>query len=122
MKSLVALRLSNSETVIGTVVDENEEQTTLFNPVTLKYMWDELPPTIYATPYAPLQYDDNVVAFNRRQIVSVFKPSEKLIEYYENTLDGIQNSDDEDAEQYDDTDAFLDAQSAFGIDDDGKVH
>lgn len=100
MKQLVGIKLSSGDTILGYVVNETETDTTIHNPLMIKYLWDDVPPTIYATPFCPLTYSNESFAnLVRRNIVAVFKPSDMLEEYYINAIENVLKGEDEELDE-----------------------
>jgi|SRR6056300_267986 hypothetical protein len=117
MSEIVGMKLSSGETILGSIIDEGEVQTVLANPITVKYLWDDVPPTIYATPSCPLAYGETAMSVVRSHIVCLFRPCETLLEYYHNSLENILNADDEEETLED-----LEVPPVMTANNDGTVH
>lgn len=119
MSEIVGMKLTNGETILGSVIDEGQIQTVVANPITVKYLWDDVPPTIFATPSCPLAYGESAMSVVRSHIVCLFRPSESLLEYYNNSLKGIMSADDEEEGLQEELEYSTEVMTANN---DGTVH
>lgn len=115
---LVVIKLTNGETVMGNILKEAETETVVHNPITLKYLWDDVPPTLYATPTCALTFEESHIAIVRGQIVALYRPSKTLVQYYTESVGRILSEDDEDEIELED----LEVNPLMGANTGGMVH
>ena len=117
MSEVIGMKLTNGETLLGIIVQETEIQTVIKNPITIKYLWDEIPPTIYATPSCPLAFGETHISLVRHHIVGLFRPSETLLEYYTNSIQNILETDEDEVDLED-----LEISDMMSANTEGTVH
>lgn len=87
--SVIALKLTSSEEVIGEIISENESAITLKNVVSVAVQQTEKGPALGFLPFMPYLPKSAQITFDKTHVILQHQVDEQMVNQYNSVFGGI---------------------------------